>query len=734
MVQEKHGQVVVVGGGPAGVCAAVAAARGGARTVLVQSRAVLGGNSSSEIRVWTRGATGAGNLFAEEMGVWGDFKLRNLYTNSDGNPVLWDEVLLDLVLKEPLLELCLNTYVDRVELEGGKVAAVFGRNLLGDGYYRITGDIFIDCTGDGTLGAAAGVPFHLGKEGRAEYGESLAPQEPEAATQGSSLLFYVKKADHRVKFIPPDYAYDMDYMETLLNNGARIVSENYGGSDYWWVEYGGHLNGALNEMQEVTLRLKKLIMGVWNYIKNSGKFDADYHTLEWVGNYPGKRETRRMITDYVLSQDGVETPSTFYDGAFYGGWYIDFHPSDGVKSVEDGCIQIPVSPYQVPLRTLYNSAVPNLLFAGRNIGTTHVAFASTRIMNTCALSGQAAGQLAAWCARAGVGTDRVDETAAAQVQLELRRNDAFLPGTLVRDSADLACEASLSVSGSFDGGCGMPTGALPLRKGRFFTLPVRAGQDRAEALLDTPDDAVLRGAWYASPLPSRLLPGTPLGSAELPVAAGRIWTPLPLPPIDADCFLTFVCGEDSTASLCTEAEQRTGFLCGRQDGSDYAYPCIRGDYRHLYAPSALTSGYNRPYGSPNVWISDRLPAVVELNWEKTQILTQVTLTFDPDLSREIPSSRAEKWADSHIFTPRPGMPPELVRAFTLELRDAAGQWRTVHTEGKNWRRRYPILLDRPTGVAALRLTVTATYGSPYARVFEIVAANHLTHDRKDETT
>lgn len=725
MVQEKHGQVVVVGGGPAGVCAAVAAARGGARTVLVQSRAVLGGNSSSEIRVWTRGATGAGNLFAEEMGVWGDFKLRNLYTNPDGNPVLWDEVLLDLVLKEPLLELYLNTYVDRAELENGRVAAVFGRNLLGDGYYRITGDIFIDCTGDGTLGVAAGVPFHLGKESQSEYGESLAPMEPEAATQGSSLLFYVKKADHKVNFIAPDYAYDMEYVESLLNNGARIVSEDYGGSDYWWVEYGGHLNGALDEMQEVTLRLKKLIMGIWNYIKNSGRFNADNHTLEWVGNYPGKRETRRMITDYVLRQGDVETPHVFYDGAFYGGWYIDFHPSDGVKSMEDSCIQIPVSPYQVPLRTLYNSTVPNLLFAGRNIGTTHVAFASTRIMNTCALSGQAAGQLAAWCAKAGVGTDRIDEAAAAEIQLGLRRNDAFFPGTLVKDGKDLAPSAALTVSGTFGGTCGKPAGELLLLKDRFFTFPVRAGQDRAEALLNAPVAAALKGAWYASPLPSRLLPGSPMGDIELSVAAGEHWAALPLPQIDAECFLTFVCGEDSTVSLRTEAEQRTGFLCGRRDGTDYAYPCVRGDYDLLYGPATLTSGYNRPYSAPNVWISDHLPAVVELTWAQTQDIGQITLTFDPDLSKEIPSSRADKWADSHHFTPRIGMPPELVRAFTLELKGEDGQWHAIHTEKENWRRRYPIVLERPMSATALRLTVTATYGSPHARVFEIVVTPNL---------
>lgn len=118
-MQMMRTQLAVIGGGPAGVCAAIAAAQHGVQTALVTDRPVLGGNSSSEIRVWTRGATGAGNLWAEEMGVWGELKLENLYRNSDANPVFWDETLLDAVLREKNLTLLLNTEIYEVELDGG---------------------------------------------------------------------------------------------------------------------------------------------------------------------------------------------------------------------------------------------------------------------------------------------------------------------------------------------------------------------------------------------------------------------------------------------------------------------------------------------------------------------------------------------------------------------------------------------------------------------------------------
>lgn len=236
-MKELYTDLAVVGGGPAGVCAALEAARLGLEVVLIQNRPVLGGNSSSEIRVWTRGAVGAGNLFSEEMGVLGALKMRNLYTNPDGNPLFWDDVLLDAVTSQPGLTLLLNTDVTEVEVRDRRLLWVQGSQQASERTWRVHAKMFIDATGDGSVGARAGVPYWIGEH---LFRKDAAP-EP-TALLGSSILYYVKKEDHPVAFVPPSYAYSLEEVEAPLGRGGRIVSETQSGSDCWWFEYGGLRN------------------------------------------------------------------------------------------------------------------------------------------------------------------------------------------------------------------------------------------------------------------------------------------------------------------------------------------------------------------------------------------------------------------------------------------------------------------------------------------------------------
>ena len=222
-MQTMRTQLAVIGGGPAGVCAAIAAAQRGVQTALVTDRPVLGGNSSSEIHVWTRGARPARAISGRRKSACGaSWSSSNLYRNSDANPVFRDETLLDAVLREKNLTLLLNTEIYGVELDGGRVAALRGVQQSSERQFHIEADYFIDATGDGTVSAKAGVPFSVGN-GNHE-------------TLGNSILYYTRREDHPVSFIAPDYAYDMSHIEKILGCGGRIINERMSGSDCWSFE------------------------------------------------------------------------------------------------------------------------------------------------------------------------------------------------------------------------------------------------------------------------------------------------------------------------------------------------------------------------------------------------------------------------------------------------------------------------------------------------------------------
>lgn len=704
-------QLAVIGGGPAGVCAALAAARLGVQTVLVHNRPVLGGNSSSEVRVWTRGATGAGNLFSEEMGVWGSLKLRNLYVNPDCNPLFWDEVLLDAVWQCKGLTLLLNTDVQQVRMEGGRVRAVQGCQQASEQGYELEAEYFIDATGDGLLGAKAGLPFQMG--GRI-YDTAQGPGPLEVL--GSSILYYVKKTERPVRFVPPEYAYSMEQIEALVGKGGRIISEQQSGSDCWWFEYGG-LQNTIAEAQDIGFELKRLVMGVWNYIKNSGKFNAACYTLEWVGSLPGKRESRRMVTDYVLTQADVLEHPPFADSGFYGGWYMDFHPAEGVGTAEPNCIQIPLNIYSVPLRCLYNRAVPNLLFAGRNIGTSREAFVSCRIMNTCALSGQAAGTLAWGCLEAGAPPAALSESQLEQVRQALLREDMFLPGVQACDAADLARGAQVSASSVFAGPGGPGGGEYPLDEGGFITFPApKSGGVELRLRCGAP--ARLRGAFYAAPVPSRYCPGKEAGRGEWQAPQGESWLAVPLPE-GLEGFCTLLLQPAPGVSLVLAEQRSPGILCGRQDRPEYADPCLRLDTTGFYGAENVIDGYARPYGAPHLWCSapERAPWL-QLRWPRPVTFNELRLYLDPELSMELPSSRAAHWDEHHKYAPRAGMPPQLARAFHLDALTEAG-WKTVLKETENWRRLAVLRTEGPVTARAVRLVIDAAWGDERAHVYEL---------------
>ncbi|WP_304066968.1 FAD-dependent oxidoreductase [Pedobacter glucosidilyticus] len=388
-------ELVVIGGGLSGVCAAITAARKGVKVVLIQDRPVLGGNSSSEVRLWILGATshlGNNNRWSREGGVIDEILVENTYKNKEGNPLILDIILLDKVKSEANITLLLNTAVYEVQKTSEdtiqSVKAFCSQNST---EYIVAAPLFCDASGDGIVGFLSGAAFRMGAESVEEFGEKFAPTKEYGELLGHSLYFYSKDTGKPVKFTAPSFAADV----TKEIPRFRSFNSKEHGCKLWWLEYGGRLD-TVHDTEKIKWELWKVVYGAWDYIKNSGDFpDAENLTLEWVGTIPGKRESRRFEGDYMLRQQDIVEQNTFEDAVAFGGWSIDLHPADGVFSEKPGCNQWHgKGVYQIPYRTLYSNNIPNLFLAGRIISASHVAFASTRVMATAAHVGQAVGMAA----------------------------------------------------------------------------------------------------------------------------------------------------------------------------------------------------------------------------------------------------------------------------------------------------------------------------------------------------
>ena len=442
--------VVVVGGGMAGVCAAIAAARNGASVVLIQDRPVLGGNSSSEIRMHIVGADCHGSrkdTDARETGILEELRLECAVRNPQRSASMWDLLLYEWVRREPNITLLLNTSCIGVQMASeNRIGAVIALRNSTEDLFTVRGKIFIDCSGDGRLGVEAGAEFRKGREGRDEFGESLAPPKPDEKTLGSSVLFIARKYDRPMPFKPPDWIRKFPRCEDLPHR-----PHTYWGYGYWWIEWGGELD-TIKDNERIRDELLAIALGVWDHIKNSGLHpDSENWALEWLGFLPGKRESRRFVGDYILTQHDLQRGEVFEDGVAYGGWPIDLHPPEGIDTKEPPNTSVHVPLYNIPFRCLYSRNIDNLLFAGRNISATHVAFGSTRVMGTCSVMGQAVGTAAALCVRYNCTPRELGKEAIKELQQILLKQDAYIIGVTNSDPYDIARTAEVRASSEVRG-------------------------------------------------------------------------------------------------------------------------------------------------------------------------------------------------------------------------------------------------------------------------------------------
>ena len=447
--------VLVAGGGAAGAPCALAAARNGAKVILCQDRPVLGGNASSEVRMHIVGADASGGRGVElatearEGGIIEEIRLETSVRNPQRSASMLDLILYEKCRAEANLTLMLNTAVVGAEVEDGVITRAIAHRQSTEDRFAISAKVFVDCTGDGRLGAEAGASYREGREARDEFGEARAQDGADPRRLGSSLLFQARRHDRPMPFSAPPWARTFTEEDLKLRPHAKAGVDRGLEYGYWWVEWGGTLD-TVKDNETIRDELLAVMLGVWDHIKNGGDHGAENWALDWFGFLPGKRESRRFIGQHVLCESEVWESAVFEDGIAYGGWSLDTHPTEGIDAVDERPCNQPRVPhlYTIPLRSCVSRDVANLMFAGRNISATHIAFSSTRVMATCAAIGQGAGTAAAYAAQQGMRpADLAGRPAAVRaIQQHLFKDDAYVVGVTNEDDADVARAARVTAS------------------------------------------------------------------------------------------------------------------------------------------------------------------------------------------------------------------------------------------------------------------------------------------------
>lgn len=412
----------VIGGGLAGMCAAISAARNGIKVLLMHDRPVLGGNASSEVRMWVRGAHGKDN---RETGIVEEIALEAFYRNPYCNFSIWDSILYEKVRFEDNLTLLLNCSCIDAQMSDGRIVSVKGWQGTTQTFHEVNAKIFADCSGDSVLAPLTGAEYRMGRESADEFSEDIAPKESDNRTMGMSCLIQARQTDRAISYIPPKWAhkYTKKDFENKIDFSRR---DAWTEDNFWWLELGG-VYDSIRDTENLRDELLKVAFGVWDYIKNGGDLDAEKWDIEWVGFLPGKRESRRYVGNYIMTQNDVRAEGRFDDIIAYGGWSMDDHHPEGFATTQPPNIfHDAPSPFGIPYRCIYSKNIENLMFAGRNISTTHAAMSSTRVMATCALLGQALGTAASVAIKGGTLPGDVD---VDLLQQTLMYDDCYLPFT-----------------------------------------------------------------------------------------------------------------------------------------------------------------------------------------------------------------------------------------------------------------------------------------------------------------
>lgn len=384
--------LVVVGGGIAGISAAVSAARLGCKVALINDRPVLGGNNSSEIRVHLGGRIEAGPY--KELGNLQKEFGPTRGGNAQPGDYYEDDKKSELVANEKNITLFSNYRAIGVQMDGQKIRSVIAKHIETGKEQSFEAPLFSDCTGDGTIGYLAGADYRMGREARDEFGESTAPEKADKMTMGASVQWY--SVDDKKPSPFPTFSYGVEFND---KNSEKVMMGE------WTWETGMNYD-QIRDFERIRDYGLLVVYSNWSYLKNGMKENSQYRNrkLGWVAYVSGKRESRRLMGDYILKEDDIRKHVVHEDGTAASTWTIDLHypdpantanfPDQEFKSIAK---HIEIYPYPIPYRCLYSRNVDNLFMAGRNISVTHVALGTVRVMRTTGMMGEVVGMAASLC-------------------------------------------------------------------------------------------------------------------------------------------------------------------------------------------------------------------------------------------------------------------------------------------------------------------------------------------------
>lgn len=774
-----HFDVVVIGGGIGGICAALSSARHGMQTVLIHNRSVLGGNASSEVRVHIGGATEHGYRFdSRESGIIEELRLE-IAVKDPRNEYRWiDTVLYSICCREENLKLLLNCHAFKLKTDEDRIKSVKAVQIGTEKEFSITGNIFIDGTGDGTIGALAGAEYRLGRESQNEFNEENAPKKADNHTLGSTIMFKAEDMGEAIEYNPPEWAIKFND-DMLKHRRGYKKSQNFDkywhadSSGWWWVEYGGMID-SIHDNEEIRFHLQSIVFGLWDWIKNHDKTtmeESKNYAITWISQVPGKRESRRLMGDYLLKEADLMDSRVFKDQIAVGGWSIDQHPPEGFYSKESGSHHTYMEqPYTIPYRSIYSKNVKNLLIASRCISVTHVAHASTRLIATLACVGQAAGTAASFCVKKGYSPKNLMEKDRMEYQQALIKDDQWLIGIKNQDEDDLALNAEIKsnselpcIFGDPDRFCNV---FFPMAQ-RFY-IPDSSINEVDEIQLhlylknETSETIEVSGGIRCDETREEFKADKDITTFSLSLEQRyEGWVNLNIQDPESIFKKSgnyWVYLNECEGLLWGKNESRhiTGFRLGylneqteqwqtiRIHGSPF-FDLVIGFYGHfcfkiegistIFPASTINNGYSRPFIGPNLWISEKIrnlplkevnliksePKIdnnvwIDVNFKTRIELSEIWFTFDTELNNSYPhqsysSERIKDW-------PIGGKCPKCIRSMDI-FAVLDDEEKKIAELRDNYQRLVKIKLGKSIRAEKLKIVPKSNWGSETFSLYEI---------------